>query len=311
MTDPVLPPVFIAGNGAVGRVLAWRLARGGVQVIRLGHEPGGLHVRLSDLETGEALAPLQALDSVSRLPDGSLVLVTVKAFQLEAMLRRLEPKLTGTELLVLCQNGLGIGELARKVLPRARFARAVVWFGAIARGESKVELRGQGRVDLASGDDEAPELRLLAEGLRRGGQEVSEAGVWGELEWRKALLNVTLNACCALVGVPNGAALEDPDLKALAQSLLNEALAVARACGLGWDEDQEARAVWQAIRRTAENENSTLQDLRAGRPTEIPWLNGELVRMAEKCGISASLHEALAQLIQVRERSVQKTIAKA
>jgi 2-dehydropantoate 2-reductase len=289
-------------------VWAWRLARGGAQVWRLARQADAeAHVRVSGLEAGQALVPRVGLADLERLRQFDFVVVTVKAFQLSEMLSQLRPLLSGQETWVLCQNGLGIGELARSVLPSTRFARAVSWFGAGAQGLDAVELRGAGRVDLA----EAPigQLETLREALHRGGQALGQPRPWAEVEWRKALLNLAINAVCGIEGVRNGEVLRGTPLRARVAQLLSEALAVARVAGIVWDEAKEAQAVWDAIQSTANNENSTLQDLRAGRPTEVPWLNGTLARMGRELGVLAEAHEKVARQVADLEARGQKSVA--
>jgi len=43
------------------------------------------------------------------------------------------------------------------------------------------------------------------------------------------------------------------------------------------------------------------QDLLAGRPTELEWINGAIVRTAETFGLAAPAHELILQLMRTKE----------
>jgi 2-dehydropantoate 2-reductase len=53
---------------------------------------------------------------------------------------------------------------------------------------------------------------------------------------------------------------------------------------------------------TAAHESSMLQDLRAGRRTEVAALNGAVVELAGVCGLDVPVNRALLQLIRAREQ---------
>ena len=72
--------------------------------------------------------------------------------------------------------------------------------------------------------------------------------------------NVGINAVTAVTGLPNGALLEVPELKALVAAAVKEAAAVATMAGIKTDVDPVA-LTWQVIRDTAGNRSSMLQDV--------------------------------------------------
>ncbi len=313
--------LLILGNGAVGRVIAYRLACAGAAVarwVRPGHlgEPRTADpawVQISGLESGQALSPRVHAEAGQKVDPDTVVVLTVKAFQTEQVLREVSPCLNPGQLVILCENGLGAADRAFRGWPQGVYVRATCWFGAVARGLDDVELRGHGRIEVAEELRAAPfapadvevarqawlGLDHFLQALEASGQEISDrAQGWSELEWRKALLNVSLNAVCALAQVPNGKVLEKAELREQVENLLFEALELARSLGVEWDEESEVNGVWEAIRRTAANRNSAWQDLEAGRPTEIPWLNGEVARLGQRWGIPVPTHQAIFERFQ-------------
>ena len=81
---------------------------------------------------------------------------------------------------------------------------------------------------------------------------------------------------------------------------MDEGKRVAAAAGVELHDDP-----WQmnvhATKRGSAHYPSMLEDVEAGRPTEVELINGALVREARRHGVEAPLHEALAALVRGRE----------
>ncbi|WP_341650175.1 ketopantoate reductase family protein [Thauera humireducens] len=108
----------------------------------------------------------------------------------------------------------------------------------------------------------------------------------------KLLVNLAINPLAALFRVPNGALLEPPH-RVLLDTLVREALPVLRANGLDLDEGAALTRVHGVARATAANRASMLQDVLAGRRTEIDAIIGALLGMAETGGFEVPTHRAV------------------
>lgn len=275
------PPLFIVGAGAVGTYLAAQFL--GV-------------TRVTLISRGN-------WRRVSKFPPNSTILVTTKAYDLPEVLRRISPRADGSECVVFCQNGLGIPG-AHVNLPM-RWARLTCWFGvriAKTRGRAPILRVAGGRgIELAPGTAaSAPAVLRLARLLSSAGFSARVARDLRAMEWKKVLGNIATNGLCALAQAPNRAAYENPHLKRLADRLVDEARTVARAEGVRFT-DGNIRAIWRSLRKTGPNLNSTLLDLRAGRPTEIRWLNDEVARRGSRRGIQTPANRLVADLILALE----------
>jgi 2-dehydropantoate 2-reductase len=120
-------------------------------------------------------------------------------------------------------------------------------------------------------------------------------------EWRKAAWNASMNAPLALAGLTNGALLEQPELHDTFIRLLNETVLIARAEGVDLDPNgQLQEQIESSIRATARNLNSMAAALAQGRPTEIDWINGAIVRRAAHHGISVPENQRLVNAVRAR-----------
>ena len=113
-------------------------------------------------------------------------------------------------------------------------------------------------------------------------------------------MNVVINPLAAIFRVPNGAVLELPQ-RPLFDALLAEAWPVLRAEGLALDEDAARERVIAVARATGANRASMLQDVLAGRRTEIEAITGSLLAMAGRQGVELPTHRAVSALVGVIE----------
>jgi 2-dehydropantoate 2-reductase len=199
----------------------------------------------------------------------------------------------GTVLTI--QNGLGHRERLAATLGDARVAVGVIYVGAALDGE-QLRTTGPGRVEL----EHAPHVEELASALEAGGMAATVVDDPWPSVWRKLVGNAAVNPVSALVGVTNGELPQHPAAR-IVDAAARETARVASAEGVPIPDD-EAIQLWRAMAAlTSANRSSMLQDVRTGRPTEIDWINGEVVRRGRRHSIPTPVNEALLKLIEVLE----------
>ncbi len=123
--------------------------------------------------------------------------------------------------------------------------------------------------------------------------------------WRKLLINVAINPVCAIAGVRNGALAEVPELWSQSLEAMREAEAVAHASGVDLGDVDTESYLRKVVEYTAENRVSMLQDLMAGRKTEVEVLCGAVVSKGQDLGIPTPRNEMLLALVKGIEMSQQ------
>lgn len=114
-----------------------------------------------------------------------------------------------------------------------------------------------------------------------------------------------MNPTGALTGMIYGALVTQPHTLGLIERLADETLAVLAAAfgyrpaasGRAYAQDTLAPAV---LARSAAHRSSMLQDIEAGRRTEIDSLNGAVARLGARHGIPTPTHDALIALVAAR-----------
>jgi 2-dehydropantoate 2-reductase len=241
-------------------------------------------------------------------------LVATKAFDTEAAaagLAEAKHAAASRTLFVLCQNGWGNAERFATRFPAERVysARVITGFRRPALHHVDVTVHAEpvhvGSLFGASAAAVAP----LCAALAKGGLPCEPSDRIAEDLWAKLLYNAALNPLGAILGASYGALGSSPHTRPVLEALARESFAVMRAAGFrthwpsadAWLADFRARL----LPPTAAHESSMLQDLRAGRRTEIDAITGAVVDLATRHGVEALVSRsvlALVRFLEARER---------
>ncbi|HEY0380882.1 MAG TPA: 2-dehydropantoate 2-reductase [Candidatus Elarobacter sp.] len=253
------------------------------------------------IESGDGVrnVGVRATTDAGRLADRDALIVAVKAYSTAEALAPLRGVLGSHTLVATVQNGIDNAAVARAALPNARVIAGSTQQGVIRLGDSRVRSVNRGTTIFARDDAASPTSDDLAEAFIAAGLDARVGDDVELLLWRKLMIVAVINPLGALTGRTNGAVTADPELVAIARDLCAEAAAVARAEGV--DPGEPWDAVAAASQATAANRNSMLQDIDAGRPTEIDAISGAIVRRARAHGIPVPMTETMLHLVRARQ----------
>ncbi len=196
------------------------------------------------------------------------------------------------------QNGLGNYERLVEHLGAERAAVGVIYVGAQLVG-GELRATGPGKIELGRPTAAASRARLdeLAELFRGGGMDVTVVDDAWPAVWRKVVTNAAVNPITALIRRTNAELLADAPASRVADCIAVEVARVATASGVRIGED-EAVKQWRAMAAlTGANRSSMLQDVEAGRRTEIDAICGAVARVGEGHGVAAPLNQAMTVLV--------------
>jgi 2-dehydropantoate 2-reductase len=304
----VIDRVCIAGAGTIGSLFAGHLAQV-VDVCVLTRRPehaaslneSGLRVTgRSSLESR-----VHATADPDELPGFDLGIVCCKGTDLEAVASSLEGRSPEATLMTV-QNGLGAEDVVRRH-GGWELLSAITFMSGTRRSDTEVEYILDTETWLGPYGRTPYELaREVAALIESSGLKARAFEDLRPPQWSKLVFNATVNGVAAVTGLPHEAhfaAEEQPtDLGRLVHALVDEGKAVARAAGPGIAEDPWEMNV-HATRRGSAHRPSMLEDVEAGRPTEVESINGALVREAERLGVEVPLQRALYALVRAREAS--------
>ncbi len=284
--------ILVAGPGAVGRLLAARWALAGLDVLILGRDPAresalcGAGITFIT-ESGRSQTVRGPRPARATVPGPSAAaFFCVKCGQVPAAIRTARPWIGPDTVVVGLQNGLGHQSALRRAFGPRRTVLGSLYVAAERRGAHGVAHNGGSTVLLARHPANAEALQTASALLSAGDWEVAVKRDEDRVLWTKLVFNAAVNPLGALAAATNGALAEDPALRRLVGRLAAEAAAVARAAGHPPLYRMEP-LILRGCRNSAGQTNSMLQDLRAGRPTEAPWILGPILREARRRGVPA------------------------
>ena len=233
-----------------------------------------------------------------------LALVLVKAYDTEGAIPAAKEILGSDGYALTLQNGVGNYEILEDAFPK-RALLGTTTNGALALGPGKVRHTGIGQTHFGEYDGSSTErtgaIAGLLEKIDFGPVHVVKNAVG--CVWSKLIINAAINAPATLLQVRNGDLAATEPGKGLIHQIVEECLNVVRAKGIELIFDDPEGQVIAVCQATAQNINSMFQDIRAGRKTEIDFINSAVAREAKVCGVDARTNETLALLVKSLEET--------
>jgi 2-dehydropantoate 2-reductase len=325
MTD--LPHVVIHGAGSVGCYIgaAWRAAGLSVSFVGRGAvrdeiAANGLTVTDSERRRIE-LRPDEVDFSTSpkALAGAGLIALTVKSNATADAAKEIKRHGRSGATVISFQNGVSNGEVLEAALPGFTVLRGMVPFNVARMGNGRWH---KGVAGALWAEDHAV-TRALAERIGKIGGGLRLSSDMKGVLWGKLLINLN-NAVNALSGKTLLDQLNDRDYRRVVAASQVEALEVLEAADI-----QPAQigpippkllphviaapdlvfrnTVLKAQKIDADARSSMADDFAAGRPTEIAWLNGEVVRLARSLGRRAPVNERIVELVRQAEGGVERS----
>jgi 2-dehydropantoate 2-reductase len=301
--------IAVVGAGAIGCLFGGRLHRAGQTVLLIHHrtsvaasiEEKG--VRIRELSGKVFRVHIQTRTRLSGLDKPDLVLVTVKAYDSEAVASLLKKSVMRNMPVLSLQNGLGnIEELTRRLGADSTIAGTTTE-GAMSTGPGAVIHTGRGMTLVGEMNGKLSDRCLtIQKAFREAGfTTILSNNIKGAL-WAKAIVNSAINPITAITRVRNGDVRKISELREIASEVVDEGIAVAEANGIPLKPSPKSLLA-KVLALTPRNKSSMLQDIEAGRKTEIRQLNGSISRLGSLVGVSTPFNDLLTKLVLALERS--------
>ena len=229
------------------------------------------------------------------------------------------PYLKEDGALCTCQNGLPEPKLAAIVGPDRVLGCAIAW-GATFRGEGVSELTSDpSALTFSLGaygrGNHLQEVKALLECM---GQVCVEENFIGA-RWSKLLINSAFSGLSTVTGGTFGEVAKRKDSRRVALAIIKECIDVAKAAGIRVEPVQGHRIdklfdyrgplkkavafalIPVAMKKHAALISSMLQDLRAGKPCEIDFINGVVCEYGKQFGVPTPCNEQTVRLVHAIE----------
>lgn len=320
-------PIAVAGAGSIGCFVGGMLAAAGRRVALLARprviadiENNGLRLTsFEGLQIDVAPASLSLSDDPHLLRNAGVILVTVKSADTAVIADLLSRYAPPDAVIVSLQNGVGNVAVLRERLPGRRVLAGMVPFNVIALGEGRFHRATSGDIVIEQ-DDFDTAAQLSVEGLPMQASD-DIVGV----QWGKLLVNLN-NALNALSDLPLRAQLAQRPWRALLADQMAEALRAMKAEGikpvsatpippgltpylLKMPDRLFELILGRAMKIDAKARSSMWEDLQRGARTEVDYLQGVIVRLADRHGLDVPLSRRVVALIKSAEAAGQRSPA--
>ncbi len=313
----------VVGLGAVGGLIAARLARAGHEVSALARGATLARVSAEGLEVESVRDPftahLRISDDATELGTQDLVVIAVKAPALPAVAAAIAP-LVGSDTIVLpAMNGVpwwflpaalpGQAPLAsvdpggrlRAQIPLPRVLGCVVHLAASSPAPGRVRHNvGERLIVGEPGGGASPRVDAVCAALSSAGFQAEASADIRRVVWYKLWGNMTINPVSALTGAATDAILDDPLVRGFVLRCMAEAAAIGARVGCPIAQSGEERL--DLTRELGAFRTSMLQDVDAGRSIELDALVTAVHEIAGRVGVDAPNIAALLGLARLMAR---------
>ncbi|TFW09422.1 2-dehydropantoate 2-reductase [Oxalobacteraceae bacterium OM1] len=313
--------IVVFGAGSIGVYVGGCLLAGGADVVLLGRARMGERLRregllLTDLYGGRhALAgsDIPFTEDPAVLREAALVLVTVKSADTAQAANTLREFARPDAVVLSLQNGIGNADVLRGALPGQTIVGGMVPFNVVQMEGGRFHRGTEG--DLMT--EATPALGPWHAAFAAAHLPLAERSDFLEVQWGKLLLNLN-NPVNALSGVPLKTELSQRAYRRCLALLMEEALSVLKVAGiqpaklgkvapgvmprlLRLPDFLFARIAGAMLRIDPEARSSMWEDLQAGRRTEVDYINGAVVKLAQSVGKDAPANRKVIELMRGAE----------
>ncbi len=308
--------IAVFGAGAIGCWVGGRIASGGADVTLIGRARVMDEVRdglrCTDLDGGDTRATVRATTDSAALSGARCVLVTVKSAA-TAEAGRTIAAAGGDAIVISLQNGVRNAGVLRAALPGRRVLAGMVPFNVVWRARGEYHRGSEGDLMI----DRDPAARELADACAAAKLPLVQRDDMPAVLWAKLVMNLN-NAINALSGRPLGDELAQRDYRRCLAAAQREALELLAQAQqpiakltpvpprwiprvLGLPDWLFQRAARRMLAIDPHARSSMWDDFEAGRTTEVDYIQGEVVALAERLGRTAPINRTLVRLVRAAE----------
>ncbi len=292
----------MVGAGSVGGFFGARLAKNNPNVSFLlrpntlaAVKQHGLTIRSAD---GTFTVTPQAASDARQLPRPDLIVLGVKAYDLDEVLNQIEPVLTEKTVILTLQNGIDTEDRLLARIQRDCVVGGVAYIYSRIAEPGVIEHYKKGGVAIGElMGYESERLLAIRELFASAGIPCQLSKDIRRTKWEKMCWNCVFNPITVLLNDRVAKALDHSEMMGVIRQIVGEVAAVAATLKVPLPPDMAERVV-KASQEIRDIHTSMYDDWKAGRPTEIDYLNGYIVEQGRRLGIPTPVNEALTAMIK-------------
>ena len=294
--------ILVVGAGSVGGFFGAHLAKSNPNVSFLlrprtlqAVRERGLIVRSAN---GTLTVRPRAASDPRELVCPDLVILAVKAYDLDGVMDQIEPVLTPRTVILTLQNGVDTEDRIVARLQRDCVVGGVAFIYSKIVEPGVIEHYKRGVVAIGELMGHKTErLGMIADLFKQAGIQCQMSNDIRRSKWEKMCWNCVFNPITVLINDRVAKALDHPEMMGVIRQIVGEVAAVSASLKVPLAPDMAEKTI-QATQSIRDIHTSMYDDWKAGRPSEIDALNGYIVRKGRELGIPTPVNEALTAMVK-------------
>jgi 2-dehydropantoate 2-reductase len=275
------------------------------------------HVRQHGLviesKDGDFVLPqVQAYADVGDMPRCDVAVVALKATQNHLLPALLPPVLAEDGVVLLMQNGLGGEEEAARSAPGHPVVGGLCFLCSNKAGPGHIRHLDYGTVRFAEYAAGAAPAGV-SDHVRGIAQDFADAGIQVDIRddlvlarWQKLVWNVPMSGLSVVLDADTRALMTDPHTRALAEEIMHEVVAGARACGRHIHDSFVRKMIEMTVAMPPYRASMKI-DYDEGKPMEVEAIYGNPLRAARGAGAAVPIIQTLYSQLKFLDAAVAKT----
>jgi len=234
----------------------------------------------------------------SILRGADLIVILVKSYSTRGLMEEVSRYIGKDTAILSLQNGLGNREIMEQYIPGERIIMGTTTLGATKTTPAKVSIRGIGGAVIENSPGYSDMIKRL---FQSAGIETTFSCDVKKVLIEKAIINASINPLGALFTMKNGELILNSHSLSIMENVIYEIVSIPEISAMGFTGPAMKDKVISVCRTTEENRCSMLQDIENGRPTEIDYINGYFVKLAEKSSMKVPVNSTLLDFVKIIE----------
>lgn len=232
-----------------------------------------------------------------------LILIAVKQHHLDQILESIRPLVGSDTIILSLLNGISSEEiLGREFGPDKMLYSFCVGIDAVRIG-TDIRFSNIGRIVFGDKDNkETDKVTAVRNYFDRANVPYEVPRDILREQWWKFMLNVGVNQVSAVLRAPYGELIRVEYARELMFDASREVIAISQKVGIGLSEDDIKKYADLMASLSPEGKPSMLQDVEAGRKTEVEIFSGEVIKLGRKYGVATPVNDILYRLLKSIEQ---------
>ncbi len=262
-------------------------------------------LKLFENDTDVIYNPTAVTDS-KNIGEVDLVILFVKSLYSRTALMENSHIIGGNTYVMTLQNGAGHEDIISEFIPMERIIIGTTEDNGAILDTGYVRRGGKGKTNIGM---LVPDTNNMLEKVKKVFDSCGfDTHIYSNIQqliWDKLFTNVSLSALTGILQVPMGFIAQDEYAWNMAVTLIKEAMAVAKAMGLDFDETEMIERVKNTSLGSPEGRTSIYTDLSKGRPTEVNTISGAVVKAGDKVGVPVPSHKMIVNIVHAMENKAK------